>query len=826
MSTNSEVNKELIETYKEHVKKFGLKDELYKWEMIGKFQGQPKLDSQDFSASVSAVGYGNLIYPVSLSVIKHIADVKPMEYRDVLSNLFNPNVELNDRIVNYIQDSEDLYLQVRTGPEKNHFQDERTIASILAFYDPSKYALFKDSFYQKYCKKLGIRPKGKHKKYSHYLELLKDLKVDISEDVELQKIISTLIPEGYYRDENLNLLAQDILYQTLDVLSNQNEEPITSVENEIKNKVKVNPHINMNPLNQILFGPPGTGKTYNTINKALEILGEYEYLKKGDRKAIKGRYDDFVKSGQIVFTTFHQSMSYEDFIEGIKPVTTEIGNIIYEVEDGIFKNISRIAEESINIKKSTGFSNLVIDEKLLMNSNFFKVSLGDSQTDDAEEIYDWCIENNRIATGWGGEIDFSKARSESDIKTILLSKDIAIKNSNDYNLVAMKCLKLSMKPGDIVFVSNGNRKLKAVAKIIGDYEFMPNAGTAFKQTREVEWLFKDLNIPVVEVYESFFSQASIYQLSKKKVKLDYFKESKKTNTSTNPYILIIDEINRGNVSQIFGELITLIEEDKRIGNSEELRIKLPYSKDKELFGVPPNLYIIGTMNTADRSVEALDNALRRRFVFEEMNPDFEILNPYNRLGKLWADHWKEEPESNRVYWNNWESLESKVCNLPKFSIDREKYIALIRSLKPKDHETWVSIKNYEDIFKDMIIEGQGGIRLDKMLEKMNLRIEKLLGKDYQIGHAFFVNIYTLDELRNVFLQKIIPLLQEYFYGDIGKIALVIGDTFMEKVSTEKVLFNSSIYHDQGVISDMESKVNYTFSKKDSWTENSFIAIYN
>lgn len=181
------------------------------------------------------------------------------------------------------------------------------------------------------------------------------------------------------------------------------------------------------------------------------------------------------------------------------------------------------------------------------------------------------------------------------------------------------------------------------------------------------------------------------------------------------YVLIIDEINRGNVSAIFGELITLIEDSKREGKEEALEIILPYSKEK--FSVPSNLYIIGTMNTADRSVESLDTALRRRFVFEEMlpNPDLEELD----------------------------------------------YIVF-------DH-------NVSDILK-----------------RINLRIEKLIDRDHCIGHAYFIE-KDEETVIDSFYKNIIPLLQEYFFGDYGKIGLVLGSGFVQRMDSKDDIFASFDY---------------------------------
>jgi 5-methylcytosine-specific restriction protein B len=215
-------------------------------------------------------------------------------------------------------------------------------------------------------------------------------------------------------------------------------------------------------------------------------------------------------------------------------------------------------------------------------------------------------------------------------------------------------------------------------------------------------------------------------------------------------VIIIDEINRGNISNIFGELITLIEEDKRIGSQNYTPVKLPYSK--ELFGVPNNLFIIGTMNTADRSVEALDTALRRRFSFIEMNPEPAKLS----------------------------TVEFKCA----------------------------------------------GIDLETLLSAINNRIEKLLDKDYCIGHSYFMTIKNrqspLEEIKIIFQNKILPLLQEYFYGDWGKILLVIGKEFVEtKENTIKFLSTDSYEN----FEEYDEKPIYNFTKPSSWTIKSFKSIY-
>lgn len=240
-------------------------------------------------------------------------------------------------------------------------------------------------------------------------------------------------------------------------------------------------------------------------------------------------------------------------------------------------------------------------------------------------------------------------------------------------------------------------------------------------------------------WEGYFT--GVFNLLKK----DYNLQISKEDNENKNFVLIIDEINRGNVSSIFGELITLIEKDKRLGKSEAITLTLPYSKKP--FGVPPNVYIIGTMNTADRSVEALDTALRRRFSFQEIVPNSVLLEEVN---------YKE-------------------------------------------------------------------INLSLLLSTINDRIEFLIDKDHQIGHSYFLNIQSFYDLVETFKDRIIPLLEEYFYGDFGKIGLVLGSSFVkQKQSKNNKILAQNFTYDRDFI---EEKELYEFIASENWTVQSFQSIY-
>ncbi len=488
-------------------------------------------------------------------------------------------------------------------------------------------------------------------------------------------------------------------------------------------------------LNTILYGPPGTGKTYNVINKAVEIIdGQCSEV----RDDVVKRYNELKDSGQIDFITFHQSFSYEEFIEGIKPDLSDsvADKLKYIMDDGVFKSICTRAK----IRSTSKTAVYDFDENSI---NFFKMSLGNSQ-DDGDDIARYCFYNNVIAMGYGRSIDFSNADTKADIDKLYSDE----KDDRTYPTQAVDRFKNWMKINDIVIISSGNHKVSAIGKVTGNYFFDNSRPIDFKHYRNVEWLYKDAIIPVDQIMNNkLFSQQTIYEFYKKDLNMNNIKSLISTDESAGeikPFVLIIDEINRGNISKIFGELITLIEDDKRLGAENELTVTLPYSKEK--FGVPSNLYIIGTMNTADRSIALMDTALRRRFTFVEMMPEPELLNTVD-------DKEKEEEYKNIVKSNP-------------------------------------SIQNESDL---IIMRNGSAINIRLMLSKINERIEFLYDRDHTIGHAYFIKLKNNElndekkykELCSIFSTRIIPLLQEYFYEDWEKIQMVLGDHYKQLNGGEK-----------------------------------------
>lgn len=452
------------------------------------------------------------------------------------------------------------------------------------------------------------------------------------------------LPSGYSTLKQISDLskANEILFKPY--------YGITLVDNNIETTERVigENKTNQMAINQILYGPPGTGKTYQTISTAVSIINpEFYAANKDNREALVTEFKKLTitnwseTKGQIAFCTFHQSFTYEDFVEGIKPKVINEKDIIYEVEKGIFKALCDRARTATN------------------DTSDFDTVINKLQND---------ILNDGIVT---------------------LSTDRG--NQFDVNYTGQTTFRI--RPHEST--AENPQYPASIENIRMLYEGAP---------------LTDLYNPsyVKGILEYLYNH---YGLSQFEEVVDNDK----------PYVLIIDEINRGNVASIFGELITLIEVDKRAGGNEELSVILPYSKKE--FKVPNNVYIIGTMNTADRSVEALDSALRRRFSFNEVMPNYKIIK------KVLKER------------NDWESTSISV-----------------------------------------------------ILEKINKRITRLIDRDHQIGHSYFLKLKNLpisnitNGLKSIFAENIIPLLQEYFFNDFNKIGLVLGEDFLKLEENNENVF--------------------------------------
>ncbi len=369
------------------------------------------------------------------------------------------------------------------------------------------------------------------------------------------------------------------------------------------------------PLNQILYGPPGTGKTHATIEETLRILDPaYLQLHKDDSKKLKERFDALLAAEQARFVTFHQSFSYEDFVEGLRATTNDDKQPEYVIEPGVFKRLCDDARTQ-GVQPDAGIRS---------NPRIWKISIngsGQSQTKS------YCISHGEARIGWGETGDLREPERNDYYKSLGIG---------DQGTLAY--FAEDMAQGDILLVLHSVDTFAAVGVVTGDYRYDDTTPAGirddYQHVRSVTWLYRDLELSILPLNDNKqFTLKTVYPIDRFTWGdlLAYLEQSGAVPVKQHavvgerkPHVLIIDEINRGNISRIFGELITLIEPSKRVGEHDAMSVVLPYSKKP--FSVPSNVYLIGTMNTADRSLAGLDIALRRRFTFKEMPPLPELLD--------------------------------------------------------------------------------------------------------------------------------------------------------------------------------------------------------
>jgi len=589
------------------------------------------------------------------------------------------------------------------------------------------------------------------RKAGEILQFIQDIKPGdyvFAADGGTIKAIGKVISDHYAYDDSLTFphircikwIAQDVQDLYLDeglrtsVWEYENQEILDKINQYLKvnlSQNEFNPYKGRTtmPLNTILYGPPGTGKTFQSINYAVAIIEDKspEAVEKEDRATVKKRFDDYIKNRRIVFATFHQSMGYEDFIEGIKPkVDEDEGDedqdqdmqLSYEIKDGVFKTLCTEAAFSFVKHNVTAETEKVLDFSEQYD-RYIEILLDELSRKEYVEI----------PTKNGGKIL---------VISITKHKNIKFKHQNGtrrYIVSKSRLNKLSQAYPDLNDITNIYDQIRDVIKGMNSTGYWAVLNALRKQ-------------PLVTAKDRLEQQKE-YSYEDKKTAIESLKNEDYKTPNPKKFVLIIDEINRGNVSQIFGELITLIEDDKRAGEAESLTTVLPYSND--CFSVPPNLYVIGTMNTADRSIEALDTALRRRFSF------FPIL-----------------PEPNKL---------------------------------------------------EIIEDEDSEIDLIKMLQSLNERLAILKDHDHTIGHAWLWNVTNLAQLKSVYSNKILPLLQEFFYNDYEKLGLVLGDAFFEPYTKVDQRIFANFNGGNGLADQYDGVLKYQLKSADKLTFEDFQSLY-
>ena len=647
--------------------------EEYKWDLLDRSEGK------DVLAVFDGLRGENVIdNPRTDSVIKYLVENEADKTRVCCQHLIDESVPLNDRLAAFKSEIKALC----PSKWKNTANDERTASGLLTCVYPETYTFYKDEIYQNICDYFGYTSRKAGKKYEHFLELINGFVKSYGE--EIQQIMLNEI-KGF-KNKPLNLAVQTLFWCMKDYMKEKLKKKMTTETNNSSKGTWYDDVVRIweRRKNVVLYGAPGTGKTYDVPELAVRLCDPAFMAAEPSREEIVSRYNQLKTEKRIAFTTFHQSLDYEDWIEGLRPVVNENNQVTYEIESGIFKKLCEEAERPVVKDKQVGIAD---------NAVVWKVSLAGTGDNDVRRE---CMENNHIRIGWDG---YGPVISDET--------DWSIYNGEGKQILDAYINK--MKIGDIVMSCYSSQTIDAIGVVVGDYEFddsLPN----YKRVRRVNWLVKNINENIVEMNDGkTMTLGTVYRLNSitldnVKSILEKYNTSSKMEENDKAYVMVIDELNRGNVSKVFGELITLLEADKRKGRINAESVVLPYSK--KAFHIPNNVYLIATMNTADRSLGSLDYAIRRRFAFIAEKP----------FG-LEVDGFDED-------------LFEKVSSL--------------------------FVKNFDE-YKE------SGWDLTMKLESADTLSEEYKPEDVWIGHSYFLmqDEEGEDNTSNRLLYEIIPLLEEY-----------------------------------------------------------------
>ena len=647
--------------------------EEYKWDLLDRSEGKDVLTVFD-----GLRGKNIIDNPRTDSVIKYLVENEADKTRVCCQYLTDESVPLNERLAAFKAEIKALC----PSKWKNTANDERTASGLLTCVYPKTYTFYKDEIYQNICDYFGYTSRKAGKKYEHFMELVNGFVKSYGE--EIQQIMLNEI-KGF-KNKPLNLAVQTLFWCMKDYMKEKLDKKMTTETNNSSKGTWYDDVVRTweRRKNVVLYGAPGTGKTYDVPELAVRLCDPAFMAADPSREEIVSRYNQLKTEKRIAFTTFHQSLDYEDWIEGLRPVVNEDNQVTYEIESGIFKKLCEEAERPVVKDKQVGIAD---------NAVVWKVSL--AGTGDNPVRSD-CMKNSYIRIGWDG---YGPVISDET--------DWSVYNGEGKQILDAYINK--MKIGDIVMSCYSSQTIDAIGVVVGDYEFedkFPN----YKRVRRVNWLVKNINENIVEMNDGkTMTLGTVYRLNSitldnVKSILEKYNTSSKMEENDKAYVMVIDELNRGNVSKVFGELITLLEADKRKGRINAESVVLPYSK--KAFHIPNNVYLIATMNTADRSLGSLDYAIRRRFAFIAEKPF---------------------------------GLEVEGFN--------EELFELVSSL---------FVKNFDE-YKE------SGWDLTMKLEPADTLSDEYKPEDVWIGHSYFLmqDEEGEDNTSNRLLYEIIPLLEEY-----------------------------------------------------------------
>lgn len=647
--------------------------EEYKWDLLDRSVGK------DVLAVFDGLRGKNIIdNPRTDSVIKYLVENEADKTRVCCQHLIDESVPLNERLAAFKSEIKALC----PSKWKNTANDERTASALLTCVYPETYTFYKDEIYKNICDYFGYTSRKAGKKYEHFMELVNGFVKSYGE--EIQQIMLNEI-KGF-KNKPLNLEVQTLFWCMKDYMKEELKNKMTTETNNSSKGTWYDDVVRIweRRKNIVLYGAPGTGKTYDVPELAVRLCDPSFMVAEPSREEIVSRYNQLKTEKRIAFTTFHQSLDYEDWIEGLRPVVNENNQVTYEIESGIFKKLCEEAERPVVKDKQVGISD---------NAVVWKVSL--AGTGDNPVRSD-CMKNSYIRIGWDG---YGPVISDET--------DWSVYNGEGKQILDAYINK--MKIGDIVMSCYSSQTIDAIGVVVGEYEFedkFPN----YKRVRRVNWLVKNINENIVEMNDGkTMTLGTVYRLNSitldnVKSILEKYDTSSKMEENDKAYVMVIDELNRGNVSKVFGELITLLEADKRKGRINAESVVLPYSK--KAFHIPNNVYLIATMNTADRSLGSLDYAIRRRFAFIAEKPFGLDVKGFD------------------------EDLFEKVSSL--------------------------FVKNFDD-YKE------SGWDPTMKLEPADTLSEEYKPEDVWIGHSYFLmqDEEGNDNTTNRLLYEIIPLLEEY-----------------------------------------------------------------